>query len=244
VLDTLATLRRTFTYICTHSLAEALSLISKNIRCYIYYALNKQFDRRFKVDTAGRINLENLSIESENKIHGVYYEPTPRKVFYKIFSGLILDHREFEFIDFGCGKGRVLFLAARYPFRKITGVEFSPELVRIARRNITTFRDKRQKCKNIEVLCMDALEYNIPGSKAILYFFNPFNATAMDVIAKNLQSSFMRDRTKKIIIYYHPQSVRVFEKLQFLKKIRCVNKIVDLASPQFRGFTILDTADK
>ena len=44
--------------------------------------------------------------------------------------------RDFTFIDLGCGKGRVLLMASDYPFKKIIGVEFMPELHRAAQKNI------------------------------------------------------------------------------------------------------------
>ena len=40
------------------------------------------------------------------------------------------------FVDFGCGKGRVLFLAARYRFARIIGVELSERMAEQARRNL------------------------------------------------------------------------------------------------------------
>jgi tRNA G46 methylase TrmB len=33
-------------------------------------------------------------------------------------------YSQYTFIDVGSGKGRVLFVAAEYPFRKVIGVEF------------------------------------------------------------------------------------------------------------------------
>lgn len=40
------------------------------------------------------------------------------------------------FLDYGSGKGRALIMAAQYPFRRILGVEFSPQLSLIASQNI------------------------------------------------------------------------------------------------------------
>jgi predicted RNA methylase len=46
------------------------------------------------------------------------------------------DLHRFSFVDFGSGKGRVLLVASHYPFREVVGVEFSPELQKIAEGNI------------------------------------------------------------------------------------------------------------
>ena len=40
------------------------------------------------------------------------------------------------FVDFGSGKGRVVWQAAQYPFARVVGVEISAQLNAVARRNI------------------------------------------------------------------------------------------------------------
>lgn len=219
-------------------------VVAKNVRSSIRHALEKRFDRSLHVDTAGSIPLEDLAIDSENKTRGVYYEPTPPLVFRHILSKLDIDHREFQFIDFGCGKGRVVVLAARYPFAKITGIEFAPELAEVATRNLLTLRDDLQKCTNVEVLCMDATQYQIPDSKAVLYFFNPFDAMVMEAILRNLEASFLRGRNEKYVIYYNPQSEAVFEKFPFLQKLTSAKRVVDFASPRFSGYSIYKTINR
>lgn len=47
---------------------------------------------------------------------------------------------ELTFVDLGAGKGRAMLLASELPFRRIVGVEFSPELCDVARRNLRTNR--------------------------------------------------------------------------------------------------------
>lgn len=43
--------------------------------------------------------------------------------------------REYIFIDIGCGKGRVLAIASKLGFRRVIGIEMSPELCRVAVEN-------------------------------------------------------------------------------------------------------------
>jgi len=235
------TLTKLHRHIRTYGWKDTSAVIAKNVRFSIRHALEMRFDRRFSVDTAGSIALEDLAIDSENKTRGVYYEPTPPQVFRHILSKLDIDHREFDFIDFGCGKGRVVVLAARYPFRKITGIEFAPELAEVARHNLITLTDQSQQCTNVDVLCIDATQYEIPDSKAVLYFFNPFDATIMEKIARNLEASFLRNRTEKYLIYYNPQSEAVFDRFPFLQKVAMAKRVVDFASPRFSGYAIYKT---
>ncbi len=236
----LTTLQR---HIRTYGWVATSAVVAKNVRFSIRHALEKRFDSRFRVDTAGSMALEELAIDSDNKSHGVYYEPTPPHVFQHILSKLDIDHREFEFVDFGCGKGRVVLLATRYPFRKITGIEFAPELAEVARRNLATFTDKAQQCTNVEVLCLDATRYEIPGTRAVLYFFNPFDSIVMDAVARNLEASFRHNRAEKFLIYYNPLNEAVFEKLPFLQKVASAKRIVDFASPRVSGYTVYRTID-
>ena len=53
-----------------------------------------------------------------------------------MMSSLKLDFQEFTFIDIGSGKGRVLMMAADYPFRRILGIELLPDLHRAAQENL------------------------------------------------------------------------------------------------------------
>src|SRR5207245_1436056 len=62
------------------------------------------------------------------------------------------------FLDYGSGKGRVLVQAARLPFRKVIGVERSPDLCRAARQNVEKAR-KRLRCQDVQIIEMDARAY-------------------------------------------------------------------------------------
>jgi hypothetical protein len=51
--------------------------------------------------------------------------------------------QDFTFIDLGSGKGRALLMASAYPFKRIIGVEFMPELHRVAQENIRKYTEHR-----------------------------------------------------------------------------------------------------
>ncbi len=82
------------------------------------------------------------------------------------------------FIDFGCGKGRVVHQAARYPFRRVIGIEVVPELAEIAREAIATGKH-RYKCQDVQIVVADATEYEIPDDLTVAYFFRPFRRRAL-----------------------------------------------------------------
>lgn len=47
-------------------------------------------------------------------------------------------------IDVGCGKGRMLYFFAQFPFRLVDGLEYSGELVAIAQNNFAILRKLRK----------------------------------------------------------------------------------------------------
>jgi hypothetical protein len=97
------------------------------------------FDLARQVDTAVVVELAYLDIPSPNALHGNRYQASPTVEVTELLARLPT-HDNFTFIDIGSGKGRVLLLAAEFPFRKIVGVEFSPELHATAQRNLTRLR--------------------------------------------------------------------------------------------------------
>ncbi len=89
------------------------------------------------------------------------------------------------FVDFGSGMGRVVLQAARYPFRKVIGVEVSETLHGIARENIDRNR-QRLRCPDIELVHADALEYEIPDDVTVAFLYNPFRGTIFATVIERL----------------------------------------------------------
>ena len=79
------------------------------------------------------------------------YQPTEPALFAEMMAGLKIDFQRFTFIDMGSGKGRVLLMAANYPFRRILGVELLPALDRVAQENLNVYKSDSQQCFLLEV---------------------------------------------------------------------------------------------
>jgi hypothetical protein len=71
------------------------------------------------------------------------YFATEPWLFEQLMQALPIDFTQFTFIDLGSGKGRVLLMASAYPFKRIIGVEFMPELHRVAQENIRKYTEHR-----------------------------------------------------------------------------------------------------
>jgi predicted RNA methylase len=108
------------------------------------------------------------------------------------------------FVDFGAGKGRALIAAARLPFARVVGVEISPHLADIARRNIDTVRH-RLRCSEVEVITADASAIAIPDDMAVAYLAHPFNGPTFERFVDLLIGSLERRPRRVRVIYSVPE---------------------------------------
>ena len=61
------------------------------------------------------------------------------------------------FVDFGSGKGRVVYQGARYPFARVVGVEISEDMNRVARENVERMR-AQLRSREVELVTSDVLD--------------------------------------------------------------------------------------
>jgi SAM-dependent methyltransferase len=161
------------------------------------------FDLRYGTDTVAFAELRSLTIESANLAEGGRYEPTRLRLMRQVMSALNLAPGG-AFVDFGCGKGRVLLLAAHFGFRRITGVEFAKELCGIARDNVARYKRKTGIQADIRIVEGDALEYKIQDDENFFFMFNPFSAALVEKVAENIMRSLTSQGRHGFIVYNNP----------------------------------------
>jgi SAM-dependent methyltransferase len=162
-------------------------------------AASTVLDGVLNVDTTGGVDLADLGLDA------------PDRVSYRAGGWLdllrVLRPGEVgpgdAFLDLGSGKGRMLLLAARYPFRRIIGVELSESLTAIARRNLARSR-LRPRCRDIELVTGDALDFAIPDDITVVYLFNPFRDAIFDGVVRRLEESVDRRPRSVRVIYRNP----------------------------------------
>jgi SAM-dependent methyltransferase len=180
------------------------------------------FDLTNGVETDGDIGgwtyLSDLNIPSPNWIYGRNYAAIEPQRFVWILSRLELSFKDFTFIDFGSGKGRALLMASEFPFRKIVGVEFSPELHAIAERNIKKYQPPRQQCKLIESLCMDFIEFKLPDEPCVMFFFDPCEEKVLAKTLENIKKS-LQERPRPIYLIYVSSRGDLLNSVDFLVKL-------------------------
>lgn len=157
------------------------------------------FDWRNGVNTSGVVQIAALSVLGNNGAFAVQYEPAVLEEVKSALQAVDVQHPEYTFIDFGSGKGRTLFVAAGYPYRKVMGVEFGKQLHDSAVRNIATFRGKRQ-CGELESVHADATEFAIPGGPLVIFLNNPFRDPVMQRVMANVARSLEAEPREMVFV--------------------------------------------
>jgi hypothetical protein len=127
--------------------------------------------------------------------------------------------QNFTFIDLGSGKGRVLLMASAFPFKRIIGVEFMPELHRAAQKNISGLASDRQQCRPIESICMDARDFQFPDGPLVVYLFNPFSESTFALILENLRRSIEGSARPVYIAYRFTEFGSLLAQADWLERI-------------------------
>ena len=160
-----------------------------------------RFDRKFGIDTRGTFTECAIPAGYDRNLY-VGYGPTKIRTLREIFRELPVSFENFIFLDLGSGKGRTLLVASEFPFRRIIGVEFSPELHSIAKKNIRAYRSTTQKCSVIESYCCDATLYRMPSENTVLFLYNPFKSPIVSQVLTNLRES-LRSHPRQVYLVYH-----------------------------------------
>jgi len=181
------------------------------------------FDQTFGTDTTATLQPEDFASTSPNLRHAQYYRATPSRMFDRIMDALSIRHEDFVFIDFGSGKARTLFLADKFPFKRLIGVELSPRLHAIAQKNVEIYQSKTQKSDKFEVVCADAASYDLPIENSVFYFFDPFNLPVMSAVLQNIRQSLEKHPRKIFIVYVNPNQSGAMRQSDFLECVYAFN---------------------
>jgi len=170
---------------------------------------DRAFDRRFHVDTAGELSLEEVGIRGAEieRGHG-RYRPVWSSVFHQALAALPIEFERFTFVDYGSGKGKALLLASDYRFAEIVGIEFARPLHDIASRNLSAYSSPAQRCRKLSSQCLDAAQFIPPERPLVCFFFNPFDDATMRTVLGALAESARRAPREIFLVYCNMRDVR------------------------------------
>ncbi|MET0233822.1 MAG: class I SAM-dependent methyltransferase [Kibdelosporangium sp.] len=157
------------------------------------------YERRYGVRTAELIELDELGIAEAGR---GYYVAASWRTLRRTLSRKEITSKD-VFVDFGSGMGRMVLEAARFPFGRVVGVELSEQLHGIAQDNVQRTR-QRLRCKDIQLVQTDVLQYEMPDDISVVFFNNPFQGAVFENVITRLAGSIDRNPRSIKIIYYNP----------------------------------------
>ncbi len=191
------------------------------IRYFFYIAGNWNFrialhilrneikgEKKYGVKTTGADELQNLQRMGIDISHATIYMPASYDVLENVFTKYkpaTFNH----FVDIGCGKGRVLSVAASLGAKKVTGIDLSKKFCEEAKKNLALIQ-KNKTALNYKVYNNDAFYFDIDADADCIFLFNPFDDTIMSGVIENIEISLEQHPRKIIIIYVNPLEKHLF----------------------------------
>ena len=163
---------------------------------------DRLFDRRFLSETSKRLHVSDYDQSLKHLEHAVPYQPARARPFRLMMEQLDLP-ADSVFVDIGCGMGRVLLLASRYPFKRLVGIDLSPQLCEIAERNMTLL-PRVGTSLPYEIHAEDVTEYDFKPDENVFFLYNPFDETIMAAFLNALRDSIDRAPRPMWLIYLKP----------------------------------------
>ena len=111
---------------------------------------------------------------------GAAYEPVPFPLLLRLFRAIPAEFRGCGFLDYGCGLGRVLFVAHRRGYEPVLGVEISEFLCERARRNLAN--------TSASIVRSHAADLAIPTAVRVFFLFNPFVGETLEAVILRIEA--------------------------------------------------------
>mgnify|MGYP000014564607 CR=1 FL=1 len=189
-------------------------------KLYISTFIDRFLDSNNKYDVIESLDPRETIPNHPSVTHATIYVPTRARPFLKLLNSLDLNKSETVFVDFGCGKGRALLLAADFGIKNIKGIEFCNKLSAIAVINTKKYLNQSSAIK-IEIINTDMSVYEVDPSDNLFYFYNPCDEFILKKVIKNIIHSLSLNSKMGTIIYQnntinYPIFFNEFSELSYL----------------------------
>ncbi|MBW7838072.1 MAG: class I SAM-dependent methyltransferase [Chitinophagaceae bacterium] len=166
-------------------------------------------ERKYHINTTDTNDLKKLEVKSGNKESAFIYQPANYFMLEKALNYISESGAKGNLVDYGCGKGRIMAVAAAFRFKKITGIEFAPALCEAAQENIDRISHIYPDT-SFRIHCCDATEYRILPSDCVFTFFNPFDERVMLPVVRKILASLKETPRPIFIAYFNPTERELF----------------------------------
>ncbi len=190
---------------------------------FLLLTYERQYEKQFNINTHSIVNLDSLTLAGANSEQLHHYQGASYFVLITLFKKLPLHLKDKPFIDYGCGKGRALFVAEYCGFTNLIGVDIAKELIEDANQNKLLYK-KINPSSKIDFYFEDAITYQIPREAKVFYFFNPFGLEIMQKVIENIKESVASNPRKVYCLYLNPIYRKAFDGNQFKIEFEEKNK--------------------
>jgi SAM-dependent methyltransferase len=171
-------------------------------------------DQRLGIETSQKTSRKLIRTGTDADAVSVGYVGATPSIIRKCLNviGILADG---EFIDIGCGKGRVLVVAAEYPI----GIELSDFLCDLARRNIAKL-PKELMAKRIQIVNGDASTPVLASATCVvLFFYNAFRRPLVTKLVQHLEQEIAKNQDRVVwVVYYNPVCFDLFDASPSLRR--------------------------
>lgn len=148
-------------------------------------ATERYYEHRLGIRTRTQIDMASVGIHDPE---AVVCSPVPYSAFFRAMSRVGAQYESSTFVDYGCGLGRPVCCAALFPFRRVVGVELSPQIAARARTNLSSAR-RHFRCRDVQIVTANAMEWSVPADASVFHFYNPFIGRTLRTVFREIARS-------------------------------------------------------
>lgn len=197
------------------------------ILIYLYYFLRSVLLRgpvaswllmrdEFKYEKV--FGIRTAAIKKSNSTEFFHYQGAGYRILFRLLKKMAPHTKKYDFVDIGCGKGRVVFVAESEGYQHITGIELDEELIKEATNNLKQYLLK-SKASEITFIHANALTYGYKDRATVYFLFNPFNE---EILRRVLDRICQLTSSETWFVYMNPLYPKPFEEKQMeqIQKIK------------------------
>lgn len=159
-------------------------------------------EKKYRLRTTGIIKTNPKQANSINAAHAHHYMPSNYILLEDVFQFRNQYAHNHTLLDLGCGKGRALFVAARFGFQHLMGVELFDGYCRYIQNEVK--KNEERYTAQFSIYCSDAALFHIPPFVETIFLYNPFTEQVMIPVLQNIQQSLLQQPRQLFLIYLTP----------------------------------------
>lgn len=172
-------------------------------------------EKIYGINTTGADELASLAKKGIDTSHATIYMPISYVLLNTLLKQLPTKPVK-HFLDIGCGKGRILCVAAHNGINKVSGVDISKDLCADATANLELTKVQFPLLE-YAIFTKDAMNFEIAADVDCIFLFNPFDVVVMGAVVYNIMESAQENPRDITVIYANPLYQDLFEEEGFVE---------------------------